>query len=103
MDRRVFHAAAVCTSASWARLAGLARAPAAAGAAVGDRLCHQQRAVLLGAAIHPGTERAADPVVGTAVRGVVVADIVRRAADMGAAFGYRDLTCGRTHHHPARR
>ena len=54
---------------------------AADGAVVGDRICHQQRDVLLGAAIYPGAERAADPVVGTAVRGTVVAAAVRHAAD----------------------
>src|SRR5882724_1305242 len=103
VDRRVFDAAAVRLAASDARLAGAARAAAAPGVAVGDGICHQQRGVLLGAAIHPGAERAADPVVGTAIRGGVVAAAVRRAADMGAARGHHDLACGRTHHHPARR
>src|SRR5450756_1993455 len=62
--RRVLHTAAVCAAAFAARLAGPAREDTADGAAVGDGICHQQRAVLLGAAIYPGAERIADPVVG---------------------------------------
>ena len=103
VDRRVPHAAAVRLAASEARLAGVAGAAAADGGAVGDRVCLQQRAVLLGAAIHPGAERAADPVFRTAVRGAVVAGPVRRAADLGAARRHRHLAGRRAHHHPARR
>src|SRR5450631_4147506 len=91
LDRRVFHAAAIRASASQARLAGLAGTASADRGVVGERICHQQRAVLLGAAIYPGAERAADPVLGTAVRGVVVAHAVRRAADMGAARRHHGL------------
>src|SRR5258705_10962186 len=103
VDRRAFAAAAVRMAASQARLAGVARTDTADAAAVGDGICHQQRAVLLGAAIYPGAERAVDPVVRTALRGVVVAGAVRRAADMGAARRYCDLAWGRADHHPARR
>src|SRR5258705_10860332 len=103
LDRRVFHAAAVRLAASETRLAGLAGAAAADRGAVGDGICHQQRTVLLGAAIHPGAQRAVDPVVGTAVRGAVVADAVRRTADLGPACGHHHLAFGRAHHHPARR
>jgi len=60
------------------------------------------RAGLLGAAIHPGAECAADPVVGTAVRGVMVARVVRRAADLGAVRRHHHLASRRADHHPAR-
>src|ERR1700676_52070 len=93
MDRRVLHAAAVCLAASQARLAGAARTSSADDGAVGDRVCHQQRAVVLGAAVHPGAERAADPVVWAAVRGAVVAAIVWRPPDLGAARRHWHLAC----------
>src|SRR5438046_1074567 len=68
-----------------------------------DGVCHQQRAVILGSATHPGAERAIDPVVGTVVRGAVVAAAVWAAADMGTARRHRHLACGRADHRPARR
>ena len=101
--RRLPDPAAVRLAASQARLAGAARPAAADGGAVGDRICLQQRDFLLGAAIYPGAERAADPVVRTAVRGAVVAAAVRGAADLGAARRHRHLAGGRADHHPARR
>ena len=66
-----------------------------------DRIFHQQRAVLLGAAIHRGAECAVDPVLRTAVRGGVVADAVRRQTDPGPTRRHHDLAAGRTDHHPA--
>ena len=86
-----------------ARLADIARQPAAPDLPVADRLCLQQRDFLLGAAIHRGAERAADPVVGTAVRGDVVAGAVRGAADAGAVFRHRHIARRCLDHHPARR
>src|SRR6478736_9249251 len=85
VDRGVFDTAAVCMDASRARLAGAARPSCADGGAVGDGVCRQQRAVLLGAAAHPSAERAIDPVVRTVVRGAVVALVVWPPADLGAA------------------
>src|ERR1700761_3115729 len=64
LDRRIRGAAAVRLAASESRLAGVAATAAAAGRAVGHRLRAQQRAVLLGPAIHPGAECADDPVLG---------------------------------------
>ncbi len=103
VGRRVRHVAAVRVAASAPRLAGPAGAAAADGGAVGDGICRQQRAGLLGPAVYHGTERPADPVVRAAVRGAVVADAVRRSADLGAARRHRHLACRRSHHHPARR
>src|SRR5258707_9836930 len=63
VDWRVLHTAAVRLAASQARLAGAACTSSADAGAVGDGICHQQRAVVLGAAIHSGAERALDPVI----------------------------------------
>src|SRR5450756_3136639 len=60
LDRLVHPAVAVCPDPPRAGLAGPARALAADAGAVGNRLCGQQRPVLLGTAIYPGAERAAD-------------------------------------------
>src|SRR5437868_5907364 len=103
VDRRVCYAAAVRPALSRARLAGVARASSADGAALRDGLRRQQRAFLLGAAIYPGAERAVDPIIRTVIRGAVVAIVVRRAADLGTARRHRHLARRRADHHYARR
>src|SRR5262245_12885044 len=54
LDRSLHPALAVCVASSEARLARLAGAPAVDTDAVGDRLCLQQCAVLLGPELHAG-------------------------------------------------
>ncbi len=81
-------------------LAGDPQEPAGAAAARLYRLRLQQRAVLLGPAAHPGLERAADPVVGAAVRRALVADAVRREAVMDAGCRHPRLVARRARHRP---
>src|SRR6266404_2191840 len=103
VDRGIPDIAAVRMGASWTRLAGAALPSCADGGAVGDGVCPQQRAVILGFATHPGAQRAIDPVIGTVVRGAVVAAAVWAAADMGTARRHCHLACGCADHRPARR
>src|SRR3954468_7500925 len=103
MDRRVPPFAAVRLAAPQAGLAGLATALATDDPAVGNRVRLQQCGLLLGAAVHPGAERAVDPVFRTAVGGALVAAAVRATADLGATCRDHDLPRGRTHHRAAGR
>src|SRR5205807_4299878 len=72
VDRRLSYSVAVRLAAPEARLAGVTRTAAALGDAVGDGICHQHCAVILGAAVHPSAECVVDPVRWAAVRGAMV-------------------------------
>src|ERR1700691_3999714 len=75
-------AAAVRLAASDQGLAGAAPASSAHACALDNGFCPQQRAVLLGAAIHPGAQRAAHPVIRAVVYRAVGTRPVRFQADM---------------------